>query len=607
MHTLQASNQKVNVAGNLTAAQLADLRKSGLTDETIAENGLSSLDDPTRIRHALNWSLAAKETAAKLGPCLAIPYRTVSGRFTGYVRLKPTTPRPDRGKYESPAGSKNRPYFPVRALPAIADATAPLVITEGEKKALAATQAGLPTIGMSGVWNWQRKRKSNDEPRRLIPELGMIRWKDREVTICFDSDAADNDNIVLAEQALAAVLKERGAVVKIARLPCLPDGSKCGVDDYYVHHGAQAVLNIPAQAVAFVQSEHVRSILPPAPSLEQLRNDLHDLRHNVIHFDLMDFLVVDLETLEGRELPLPLEEAERRRIGNLIAASRRLHEATDRGEFVPILTRPCERKVVRCHHNNKKGLFRIAEYDCGGWPCPACRVKLAAKWKLHLEGFMSEYEHLYYGEIDAATEYRKRRRKNAKGQTVEKLEEFCPAWNRTYKAMVRSAKKGKRALNFRRVSVPGKVLLISTEPFPTKTGEPAKKLSADSAIRINQMEVDAIETERPISVSEGWTLPQKIHKPQGWSNLGTCADELNGNYSLASVLTIAQRSGLKFFEKGPYGLFVAQRLDAQLKGGRDEAKRIFNDILNELMGDVPSILPIRPRGPCLDMPLLCGL
>ena len=110
-----------------------------------------------------------------MGPCLAFPFtgadgtpltwlrRDAEGReeVLPFVRLKPDKPRTRNGKpvkYESPLGSANRLYLPPGVGPALADPATELLIVEGEKKALAGTQDGFATLGLSGVWNWSVKR-----------------------------------------------------------------------------------------------------------------------------------------------------------------------------------------------------------------------------------------------------------------------------------------------------------------------------------------------------------------------------------------------------------------------------------------------------------------
>ena len=100
------------------------------------------------------------------------------------------------------------------------DSTKPLVITEGEKKSLAACQLGLACIGIAGVWNWRAKLDNGE--RLTLPGLDQFVWKGREVEIVPDSDAwrPEKEKDVLAGfYALAMELKERAAHVVFVELP----------------------------------------------------------------------------------------------------------------------------------------------------------------------------------------------------------------------------------------------------------------------------------------------------------------------------------------------------------------------------------------------------
>jgi hypothetical protein len=247
----------------LLPQHLADLRKSGLTDATIAACGFYSLTDPLQIRAALRWR-ALGNGAEALGPCLAIPFHDLTGApIRSYLRLKPDRPRvqkrqgkPDKPvKYESPRGKSNLPYIPPPALPAILDPTAPLVITEGEKKAAAATQAGFACIGLVGVYGWIVPKRRPYEPVSLIPDLAAVPWERRPVFVVFDSDAADNSHVQRAERRLAQTLDGHGAAVRIVRLPPGPiqgDGraKKVGLDDFLF-------ANSPAQLRSLFETSQV--------------------------------------------------------------------------------------------------------------------------------------------------------------------------------------------------------------------------------------------------------------------------------------------------------------------------------------------------------------
>ena len=240
-----------NPTHRLTPRHLADLRKSGLSDQQIALCGFHSLQAPASIQAALRW----KRYGAEFGDCLAIPFFDTAGKTNGYCRLKPDCPRKGNEdgkpiKYESPKGSTNRAYFPPNTLAALHDPSAPLVITEGEKKAAKADQEGFVCIGLVGVYGWQKKRTKDKDgkpqgERELIDDLAPIPWQGRPVFLCFDSDAATNPHVRAAEWHLAETLTRKGAIVKMIRLPADvsgPDGKpgKVGLDDFLVARGPDA-------------------------------------------------------------------------------------------------------------------------------------------------------------------------------------------------------------------------------------------------------------------------------------------------------------------------------------------------------------------------------
>jgi hypothetical protein len=202
--------------GRLHDRHLADLKGSGQSDATISAAHAHTLTDPAEVAGRLNW----KGAADCLGPCLCLPYLDLEGKPNGYAVLKPDRPRADRKRpgrtheYELPAGGGNRLYIPPGVGPRLSDPAAPLVLTEGVKKALKATQDGFPTLGLSGVWNWTVKGV-----RRLIADLSAVAWKGRRVYVVFDSDAAHNESVARAERELTELLRSHGAVARVVRLP----------------------------------------------------------------------------------------------------------------------------------------------------------------------------------------------------------------------------------------------------------------------------------------------------------------------------------------------------------------------------------------------------
>ena len=190
----------------------------------------------------LHWSGPAKS----LGSVLKFPYFKADGTQNGYCRLKPERPRLDDKdkpiKYEAPRDEHPHAYFPCGSDDALSDLSQPLLLTEGEKKALKATQEGFSCIGLSGVYSWRSKQsgsiKSDDDC--LLPELKAIAWKGRTIYIAFDHDKVPKPEVRQAERRLADVLQRRGAVVHVVTLPGAA-GEKVGLDDFLVAYGPAAL------------------------------------------------------------------------------------------------------------------------------------------------------------------------------------------------------------------------------------------------------------------------------------------------------------------------------------------------------------------------------
>ena len=251
------------------------LTESGLTDATIAGAGLYSETNANKIRSIIKCS---QLVAKKLGPCLVIPYYDIDGR-NGYARIRPDIPRvigSRKLKYESPKGEPNQPYLP-ESVKQCFDRPVELLITEGEKKTLAANQAGFPTIGLVGVFGWKKKDEAS-----LLPTLDRIEWTKRRVIIAFDSDIAENENVQQAEKWLCHHLKNRGADVKVIRLPSGEDGAKVGLDDYLLAHGPTALRKLcdspidPSDIEGEVAKQNSKNADPAIEADSIIRHDTVD-------------------------------------------------------------------------------------------------------------------------------------------------------------------------------------------------------------------------------------------------------------------------------------------------------------------------------------------
>lgn len=192
-----------------------------------------------KTRTASLWKGAPSQAA------IQINYPSPSGKRNGFFRLRLLGTAPGFAlekplRYLQPPHSGVHAYLPrvdgVNWLELLLNPDQPLLITEGEIKALAATLAGFPTIGLGGVENWHSARDGSP----LIEELAAVEWEERNVYICYDSDVASKPQVAYAAQRLASELAARGAIVFDAGLPSLST-SKVGLDDYLVQNGKRSL------------------------------------------------------------------------------------------------------------------------------------------------------------------------------------------------------------------------------------------------------------------------------------------------------------------------------------------------------------------------------
>ena len=210
-------------AHTLAENHLADLRASGISDQTIRTAGLCSA--PAAATGLLGFHDS---------PALVFPYP----EHGAYIRIKPDQPRTDREgkaiKYESPRGSRNHLYVPhnTRArFRGMGEPVQVVIITEGEKKAVKADQDGFATVSVPGVWGW----------RTCLSELTGISWPGRQAIIAFDSDVTRKADVKAAIAALVDKLKDEGADVRVILLPDIEGHEKIGLDDFLVERGAEAL------------------------------------------------------------------------------------------------------------------------------------------------------------------------------------------------------------------------------------------------------------------------------------------------------------------------------------------------------------------------------
>lgn len=226
---------------------------SGLTDEHADRLGLEPLLGEEIARLAPNLK--------RLGG-IVIPYFDPDGKKNTFFRVRyleePTgfaaqVAKPMR--YEQPLGTMNDVYLPPLLNLSweiiLADPKLEINITEGEFKAASACAVGIPTLGLGGVDVWRSKKRGVD----LLPALGRTNWNGRTVTICFDSDAATNPNVVRAQVSLSHELSARGALPRIVSLPAADDGTKLGLDDYLVRYGREKYESLVAETPYLTEAQ----------------------------------------------------------------------------------------------------------------------------------------------------------------------------------------------------------------------------------------------------------------------------------------------------------------------------------------------------------------
>ena len=204
---------------------------SGISPEVVAQSGAW-----TATSRADLLALGFKGAQADLAPAMVLPFETLTPGPAPCI-IKPDNPRTIDGKklkYEIAAGARNVLDVPGAVRAAVLDANEPLCFVEGWKKARALASHSVAVIGLSGVWNFSGK--TPDGWSSPLEDFRHIPLKGRRVLIVFDSDVSTNLNVRAARERLRDLLSGHGAQVQYVDLPPLPDGSKCGVDDYLLTH-----------------------------------------------------------------------------------------------------------------------------------------------------------------------------------------------------------------------------------------------------------------------------------------------------------------------------------------------------------------------------------
>lgn len=238
----------------LTASDLAALKAAGISESTVNLAGLR------RVTHTEARDYCGIRYKSDHYEGIAIPY--VDPASLAIVGWRVRRDHPEVNSDGQPIGkylgdlSRRHVYFAPDSFAQLADTTAPAIVVEAEKSALAIITSELKAnrnhalvMAVGGCWGWRGvtgKTTSADgtrvDTKGVLPDFDKVTWTGRDTIIAFDSNAATNEKVQGARRALAAELTKRGAKVRILELPVEPGIN--GPDDYIGKHGAAAFFGL---------------------------------------------------------------------------------------------------------------------------------------------------------------------------------------------------------------------------------------------------------------------------------------------------------------------------------------------------------------------------
>lgn len=277
-----------------------DLNKSGLRVEDLdayvaQEAEISAV--------GLRSQLYVGNEVSTASPGYVIPYYDIRGLRVPFYRVRLFNPTPKGAKYLQPANVGSWVYFP-RGFGALLahnlknNIRAPIIVTEGEKKAAKASSQGFLACALGGVYNWRSKtillpedtELAKNRQGQLVAKLkgdqlqtptvdrrgvlanglkGLIdlaRMHDLPIVICFDTDSTINLDVQKAAAELAFEMRFSGISTSNIRQIKLPAmiGQKMGLDDYLNEQGPMKLESL----LSAVMQE--RSAYPTHPNIREL-------------------------------------------------------------------------------------------------------------------------------------------------------------------------------------------------------------------------------------------------------------------------------------------------------------------------------------------------
>jgi len=224
---------------------------SGVSPE-ITKLAVEPIADRKAIAKFLNWKAYTNDHGGALMRSLdlsAMEVHPIIGQF------KPRYPLDLKGdgktiRYVTPKGIA----YDAIAIPLVerwqqvlADASIPVVLTEGVKKAGALETCDYHSLALIGVWNGQLTDKKT-QTTLLTPNLAKLAVAGRPFVLAFDADIVRKDGVRQALITLATELKRRGCIIHIAQWS--EDDGK-GIDDYLVAKGKDALISVINNATQY--------------------------------------------------------------------------------------------------------------------------------------------------------------------------------------------------------------------------------------------------------------------------------------------------------------------------------------------------------------------
>ncbi|MFL6448692.1 MAG: AAA family ATPase [Bryobacteraceae bacterium] len=256
----------VKVLGDpLLPSDIEQLARTGISPETAEGAFLRRVDSDTGA------SFVGRRAGSGDYSGIVFPYIWPGEQHVREYRLRRDHPEMEQdkdghlkptAKYLGPPDRPPKLYIPPGTAPEwLLDSGLPVLIVEGEKKALSAWElswhglgeaADRPrwlTIAIAGVWGWRgttSKTVAADGSRVPVkgplPDFDRIVWEGREVKILFDADVHSNEKVVHARAALARDQHKRKGRVFFVDIPAGAGAN--GVDDLIGTWGPDPVLNL---------------------------------------------------------------------------------------------------------------------------------------------------------------------------------------------------------------------------------------------------------------------------------------------------------------------------------------------------------------------------